>query len=352
MNSTTLSRAAFLFVSSFFPVFANAQAYSGPSCLGPFCVDRKLSQDDVFEQLGAPGSTPWDYRSQDKSQLLRVIESTNFNVGGLILSDPSYFHRSGEQYITATKVKFGDWKTTEGIGLGSSEMEVRKAYGKPSGETTVLSQGRDAPIETKRLFYKGRLNNVVEAAAFDIRNGKVSSIELETDAYPGPNCLGLFCAYHGLSLHSFLAHLGPPVKISSRPGDYCYQSLGSGAFLLAESDHVSPSELDAVLLSDFPSCRHSATQTTENDLRAWKTPEGIGLGSTEADVWRAYGKPDQEGKVDANNCCDSMLKGFRTGGKLPDVGNKSLRYAGQELERAEFGIRNGKVSYIVLSYSE
>jgi len=348
----TKSRAALLILASLLPTFLKAQSYSGPRCLGPYCLDRKLSQDDLFDRIGAPGTSPWYYRSADNSQILYVIQSANFLVGGLVLRDSSYLKPSEVKSLTPTKEKLSAWKTTEGIRLGSSEEDVRTAYGKPSGETEVLSRSRVTPSETKRLYYKGRLNKGAMAAVFDVRNGKVSSIDLETDAFLGPDCLGIFCAYEDYSLRILVARLGPPPKNASRDGDYCYQLQGATAFLHAKTGDENPQMVNTLLLSDFPNCGRSTPQSTENDLRAWMTPEGIGLGSLEADVRKAYGKPSQEDKLDANTCCEYMLKSRRAGDKTLDIGNKRFYYQGRELERAEIGIRNGKVSYIMLCDSE
>ncbi|HKM80000.1 MAG TPA: hypothetical protein VJY15_03440 [Candidatus Acidoferrum sp.] len=227
------------------------------------------------------------------------------------------------------------------------------AYGKPSGETTVLSQGHNAPLETKRLFFKGRLNNVVEAAVFDLRNGKVSSIDLQTNAFPGPDCLGASCAA-GFSLRGLFRQLGPPARPTSGASPaYCYQSQGGAAFLRIELGHEAPPESDGLFLSDFPNCVHGPVKTATSDLQAWKTPEGIGLGSAEEDVLKAYGKPSREAKTTAHESLASRLNmGYRGAEPKPQIADKGLVYGPRELEVAEFGIRNGRVSYILLSDSE
>lgn len=97
------------------------------------------------------------------------------------------------------------------------------------------------------------------------------------------------------------------------------------------------------------------TAATADDLAGWKTSEGIGLGSADTDVLHAYGKPSRGMKTDAS-VYRELIKGYRRGDVPPAIGDKTLLYdAGPtsgDLSLAQFGIRNGKVSYIWLSYSE
>jgi hypothetical protein len=44
-----------------------------------------------------------------------------------------------------------------------------------------------------------------------------------------------------------------------------------------------------------------------------------------------------------------MIVGYRKGDKYPNVSQKILKYVGQEVHWAEFGIRDGKVSSILIS---
>jgi hypothetical protein len=84
----------------------------------------------------------------------------------------------------------------------------------------------------------------------------------------------------------------------------------------------------------------------KDELNGWKTPPGIGLGSSEQEVLHAYGKPSREEKIDSR-IYKQLIKGYKKGDSLPDAGEKELVYG-----LARFGMRNGKVSYIWLSYSE
>jgi hypothetical protein len=168
------------------------------------------------------------------------------------------------------------------------------------------------------------------------------------DQYPGPKCLGPFCVDEADSGKGLFERLGTPAKVEDT---YCY--TGTGGFL-----HVGmmPTQgrtryVDDVLLSDFPNCLHmpkDVTQTTRQDLREWRTPEKIGLGSSEDDVIRAYGKPNYVHKLDARKV-GRVLLGYRSGDAVPDVGEKSLEYRVEDRTRsAEFGIRNGTVAWIAM----
>jgi hypothetical protein len=130
----------------------------------------------------------------------------------------------------------------------------------------------------------------------------------------------------------------------------CFQSQDGLTFLSVATGHAE--DVDVTFLADFPTCKHMPAKVTKRDLRGWKTPEGIGLGSTEKDVLKAYGKPSPIEKTFARDLWTRSLKGYRKGEALPDPGQKIIEYAGMELHWAQFGIRDGKVSYILISDSE
>jgi hypothetical protein len=91
-----------------------------------------------------------------------------------------------------------------------------------------------------------------------------------------------------------------------------------------------------------------------DDFGAWETPEGIKIGSSEDDVIKAYGKPSSEDKI-TSRAYRSLIRGYRHSDTLPVIPEKILLYndaTGRDLSAAEFGIRNGKVSYISLSHNE
>jgi hypothetical protein len=91
-------------------------------------------------------------------------------------------------------------------------------------------------------------------------------------------------------------------------------------------------------------------KVTAADLHEWKTPEGIGLGSSAEEVMKAYCKPSDEGR--SSQVPEELIARYRKGDKAPDVGDWVLIYGGPELSRAWFVMRNGKVSCIWWSDSE
>jgi len=355
--SKTVTKALFLAVGFLAPTLAVAQTYSGPRCLGPFCVDHKLPFDSLSERLGPPNKYSRSYRSQDKSAFLGIggtVESSD-EVGLVILGDSSFLESADDSLLAVTKERLAEWKTVEGIGLGSSVKAVLNAYGNPSGEVRLVSQEHGARIETKRLYYKGNLNELVVGALIDIRGGKVRSIELQSEAFEGPECIGPSCMYGGSSLRSVLGQLGSLAQRPSPSGLYCYQSQADGAFLYLVTGHEhEPPQIEAVSLSDFANCAHQAETPTKSNLYSWKTPEGIGLSNTEEDVLRTYGKPSRVVTAGSKTASEyaELIRGYKEGDKLPDIGQKALRYDARELGGAEFGIRSGKVSYIWISNEE
>jgi hypothetical protein len=249
-----------------------------------------------------------------------------------------------------------NWKTPERIGLGSSEGDVLKAYGKPSGEEQIDADDKRSPMGEKKLIYKGRFRGVVVTAGFGILGGKVSLVELGGSEYAGPDCIGLFCidADVHVSLNGLQRKLGRPAQRASRQSPfYCYQSEDKRTFLYVGVTHDT--EIDGAFLSDFPNCIHTNLAISPSDLHAWKTPEGIGWGSSKDDVLKAYGKPSKVEGANSRTCCGDFLQRYAKGDKRPEIGNEKLLYQGDEdhdLSRSEFGLRDGRVSYIFLSDSE
>jgi hypothetical protein len=244
------------------------------------------------------------------------------------------------------------WRTPEGVGLGSAEGEITKAYGKPSREETATS-GDGGPVSERALIYRGRSGAGSTDAFFQIRGGAVSAISLERTAYVGPDCIGSFCIRNTIrrpsSLFQELGSAAGANRTSARI--YCYRADSAKAFLRVEMNDEGPTGISVLFLSDFPTCTQApqkVEQTTNVELQHWKTPEGIGLGSRIEEVTQAYGKPTREDKV----AYRSIFPGYKQGQTAPNVGEKALFYWSEGLIFAGFGIRDGRVSYIWLSESE
>jgi hypothetical protein len=349
--------AVLLALASLISISAEAQVYSGPKCLGPVCFDGVGSFEGLAKDLGGPssGGGIYGYRTKNGQAFLIITDGGRGNVGYVNLRDFAEFGMWTEKDEKVTTQDIRNWKTSEGIGLGSQETDIEKAYGKPSGVEDLELEDTHHQKGKKLLLYKGRLNGAVRASRFRIRNGRVSFIELENDAFVGPDCLGPYCTNGELSLDSLLRHFGlPPQK--NRPSSVeCFQSQDGQASLHFATEVEETSGVADVLLSDFSNCLHMRKRTATNGLHAWKTPEGIGLGNSEEDVVKAYGVPSAEKKLDAQEPVleiKGLLAGYRAADNRPRIGDKVITYGPRELQVVDFGIRDGKVSYIWLKESD
>jgi hypothetical protein len=276
-------------------------------------------------------------------------------VGSIDLRDFAEFGTWTEKDEKLTTQDIRNWKTSEGIGLGSQEADVVKTYGKPSGVEDLELEDASHKKGKKILLYKGRLNGAVRAARFRIRDGRVSFVELENDAFVGPDCLGPYCTYGDLSLSDMFRYFGLPSPKSTVLPLECFQSQNNQASVHFATDVEETSGVADVLLSGFPNCLHTRKTTTARHLDAWKTPEGIGLGSSEEDVIKTYGPASTVKILDMNKPIPEikgLLAGFRAGDNEPLIAEKVLVYGPRELRAVDFGIRDGKVSYIWLKESD
>jgi len=184
-----------------------------------------------------------------------------------------------------------------------------------------------------------------------------ATICAQTPQYTGPHALGPFRIDKEVSMTSLFARLGSP---SSTKGEtFCYRSArGLYLALTRMSDVYDDKVAGAVTLSRSRDCVAHAVHVTPDDLTAWKTEKGIGLGSTEEQVQEAYDRPTTVVSLDGTNY-SSIDYGDFTGldqppKNPPDLGTKALIYrAGpNDLSHAEFGIKDGRVVWISLSYRE
>ena len=338
-------------------VLAAAQAYSGPKCLGPVCFDDAASFDGLAQELGGPSSSGgvYGYRSQNGQAFLIITQGDQDEVGTIDLRDFADFGAWDRKDEKVTQEDIQNWKTQEGISLGSPEANVLKAYGAPSGIADLEAEDRDHKKGKKLLLYKGQFKGKVHAARFRIRDGRVSFIELESDAFVGPDCLGPYCTYGDLSLPDMFRYLSLPTPKTAVSSLLCFQSQAGQASVHFATDVEETSGVADVLLSEFPNCLHKRKMTSARRLGDWKTPEGIGLGSSEADVVNAYGPPSTVKRLESKKPIAEMkglLAGYRAADTAPLTVDKLLIYGPRELQAVDFGIRDGKVSYIWLKESD
>jgi hypothetical protein len=339
------------------PALTNGQTYNGPKCLGPVCFDGVGSFEGLAQELGGASSAGgvYGYRTKDGQAFLIITDGVEGKVGSVDLRDFADFGSWTEKDEKLTTQNIRNWKTSEGIGLGSPEEDVAKAYGKPSGIEDLEAEDIGHKKGKKLLLYKGWLNGKVRAARFRIRNGCVSFTELENNAFVGPDCLGPYCTYGDLSLDDMFRYFALPSPKNAVPSLECFQSKDGRTSMHFATDVEETTGVADVLLSEFPNCLHNRKTTATNRLAAWKTPEGIGLGSSEEDVVKAYGAPSAEKKLDAKKPIleiKGLLAGYRAGDNEPRIADKVVIYGPRELQAVDFGIRDGKVSYIWLKESD
>ena len=114
-----------------------------------------------------------------------------------------------------------------------------------------------------------------------------------------------------------------------------------------------PGKAGDVLLSDFPNCMDRPQQVTSENLLTWKADKGVGIGSTEDDVLKAYGMPSRQDKIDRRGYRWVIQGDHSSREGRSERGSRVLVYnESDDLRAAEFGIRDGKVAWIFLSQNE
>jgi hypothetical protein len=131
----TMCGAILLTIASLIPNSTKAQIYSGPKCLGPVCFDGVGTFDGLAEELGGPssGGAIYGYRTESGQAFLIITDGGQGRVGSIDRRDFAEFGMWTEKDAKVTKQDIRNWKTSEGIGLGSPEGDVTNAYGNPSG---------------------------------------------------------------------------------------------------------------------------------------------------------------------------------------------------------------------------
>jgi hypothetical protein len=146
-----------------------------------------------------------------------------------------------------------------------------------------------------------------------------------------------------------------------RRGTYCIADEGSGLFLHASvDDEHDRKHVDVVFLSSFPNCKHIPVVATKIDPVIWKTPEGVGIGSTKHAVLKAYGQPTFSHKGALKPGPDEIA-GLKESDRVQiNLGDLSYVYSCMvdekqgcdDLRVTQFGFKNGTVIWIWLSDSE
>lgn len=176
--------------------------------------------------------------------------------------------------------------------------------------------------------------------------------------YTGPHSMGIYSLDRDTSMKSFLEHFG--AKPAGRD-TYCFADAEHRLYLYARLMDDRSGRVAGVLLSSFPNCKGLPTSSATIDPAIWRTPEGIGIGSTKEGVIRAYRKPVFIKKLERKNDL-GVIAGIKAAGTSQmSVGDSSFLYSCLLSEKqgcaddnrgAEMGFRDGKLIWISVANSE
>ena len=179
----------------------------------------------------------------------------------------------------------------------------------------------------------------------------------QAQSYSGPNNLGPFRIDKDVSMQVLLKELGRPT--ANNGNIVCFKSAdGKGFLAITRMVEEYDSRIAGTLvLSSFPNCLDEQVEQAIPNVSKWRTEKQIGLGTTESEVRRAYGRPSRQDKrtgTDYQWIIHGSSKKRRAGISQAELGEKVLVYQGdtKDLRIAEFGIRAGVVVWIVLSMNE
>jgi hypothetical protein len=159
-------------------------------------------------------------------------------------------------------------------------------------------------------------------------------------------------------MKSFLEHFG--AKPAGRD-TYCFSDPKHGLYLYVQPMDDRSGRVADVLLSSFPNCKGLPTTTTTIDPAIWKTPEGIGIGSTKEDLVRAYRDPVFTKKLDKKNDLGVIAGNKAAGTSQVSVGDLSYLYScllnekegcADDSRSARIGFSEGKIIWIHVANSE
>lgn len=180
------------------------------------------------------------------------------------------------------------------------------------------------------------------------------------DKYTGPNALGGYRLDQDTDIRTIFAPLGwAPQKDRDL---YCAADAQHGLYMYAQISGDGSNRVDTIFISSFPNCFRSTVMPANIDPSFWRTLEGIGIGSAEKDVLRAYGEPGYSERLTHGK--DAwVIRGIeQRSWNRYDVGNLSYLYScyanarrackEDDLRATRIGFRSGKVIWILISNSE
>lgn len=260
----------------------------------------------------------------------------------------------------------------KGAGVG---LDARKAIRLGSMGPLVCYRGMGIEVTDTATFqalrdrspFEGRMRTIVMRLGWKwalavwlncAATGIVSSQHGPFGHYTGPNSLGTYRHDRAITVKSFLAYFG---AVPSRRDTYCIADADHRMFLHASVDpEHDRKHLDMVFLSSFPNCKHIPVLAAPIDPEIWKTPEGIGIGSTKQAVLKVYGQP-QYSTTEVLKPGSDEIAGMRDSDHIQiDLGDSSYLYTCMidkkqgcdDLRATQFGFKQGKVTWISISDSE
>lgn len=176
--------------------------------------------------------------------------------------------------------------------------------------------------------------------------------------YTGPHSIGTYSLDRDVSMRSFLEHFG--AKPTGRE-TYCFSDAEHGLYLYARPMDDRSGRVAEVMLSSFPNCKGLPTSSANIDPAIWRTPEGIGIGSTKEDVVRVYRKPIFIKKLERKNDLGVIAGIKAAGASQMSVGDSSFLYScllnekqgcADDNRGTRMGFRDDKLIWIHVSNSE
>jgi hypothetical protein len=176
--------------------------------------------------------------------------------------------------------------------------------------------------------------------------------------YTGPNSLGPYSIDRDISMKSLLATFG---ALPAGKYTYCFADKVHGLFLYTRPLNDGSKRVGMVFLSSFPNCRHLPVLKVVIDPGVWKTPEGIGIGSTKEEVLHAYHQPVFGEKLGKGSWESLEIAGIRDSERSQAfVGDSSYLYSCllaekqgcDDLRATRMGFSHGKLVWIAMSDEE
>jgi len=185
-----------------------------------------------------------------------------------------------------------------------------------------------------------------------------SLVQIQIGPYRGPNSLGSYDLGQDVSMKSLLAQFGIQ---PTRKDLYCFEDKEHSTYLYTRPMDDGSDRATEVLLSSFHNCKGIAIYPSTIDPAKWRTPEGIGIGSTVNDVLQKYGKPAFQMPINTSWAKDVIANPSGLDLSRVYVGDLRFVYGCFVSEKqgclndsrvTEFGFSKGKIIWIKVSNGE